>query len=202
MVAIDQYASADALMSIPRLEADFFFLETEDFTKWRAYARGLAVESNVDKAHRKRVAFLIDQYPDPEIDIIQGYTNLEELKGFVPSIRSVSELAADHQIGRPIRVQALTSAEYTRAIRAAGNNDADSLLLSDWFIIAFGMNTPRILTANDNDTLLEVAKRIGEWNPTNVRLISRKIVKMTVHPGSADKKNESDSYRDFFDGGD
>lgn len=193
MVGIERYISADALQ-VPRLEQDFYYLRPEDFAAWRTYARELAVSSGAKRENAKRIAYLIDQFPDPELDLISGLTTLNELKSFVPEIKTLTEMADTGQLGGAIRIQALTSYEYSRAFRLSENSN------SDWFIIAFGMNNPRYLNNPDDDEEVKAAaKSISNWNPTNIRLISRRINRITIHPGNQDKANESDAFRDFFE---
>lgn len=195
MVSLGEYMDVNNL-NVPRLEHDYYFLRPEDYGIWRSYARQMAVDIPVKREDARTVASLIDQYPDPELDMITGRQNLDDLRKYLPNVKTLTAMAEEHEhgIGGYIRVQALTSAEYSRAYRLASEK-----YNADWFVIAFGMHTPRLLTDSSDEGITAVAvEQVGNWSPVNVRLVARKISRMTVHPGDTSKRNESDAFRDFF----
>jgi len=185
------YLSAADLSTVPRIEDDYFWLRPEDYDAWRRSAVALAVEQAIGTEHRARVAALIDQCPDPEIDPLFYRVSLwPELKALVPGIQSITEQAAAGVVGRTIRVQALTSAEWHQAQRAAGEDG-----LMEWYVIALGMHTPDLGGRAD---LADAAATVQQWPQTNVRLIARKIQTLTIHPGDQRKQNASDAFKQFF----
>lgn len=195
MVSTGEYMSSEVINNVPMLEHDYFYLRPEDYDRWRAYARQLAVDTPIKREDATRVAQLIDTYPDPELDLIQGRTNLDELKGYIPKIESLTEMAEAHKldIGGYIRVRALTSAQYNRALFLSGEGDNNN-----WYIIGIGMVHPPVLEGTDDAAIKDAALKVSTWPLVNVRLIGNKIQRLTLHPGDQRKRNESDAFTDFF----
>lgn len=190
------YLSLDDLRSIPRLEAPFYWLRPDDYAAWRQYAYDAAVAATVPQDKRRRVATLIAECPDPRTDGPMGELRFEELRTLVPGLQSLTERASEGLIGKPIRLRALTSAEWYQAQRMAQQHPDHNV---QWYVTALGMHTPSLGADEDIDSAIAI---VQEWPQTNVHLISDQITKLTFHPRADETERDSykDSYQAFFDG--
>jgi hypothetical protein len=103
------------------------------------------------------------------------------------------ELAESGQIGKRIRIQALTSDEWKR-VQAA---QADETQNSDWVMVAYGMHTPSLRADENVDEAIEIVRG---WPQHTVYQIALRLMTLTLNPASAKKAVATDTFTSFFGG--
>lgn len=184
------YLSLDDVKNVPRLEEDFPWLTVADFQHWRTYAREQAVKANVPKDQRAEVATSIDQVTDGGVLADRALTRLKEK---LTGLLSPLELAEAGEIGRTVRIQALTSEEWQQ-VKAADKTETQN---SDWIVVAYGLHTPSLRADEDLGTAVEI---VQQWPQYYVSVLAVRIVALTLNPASAKKSVAADSFASFFDG--